>query len=78
MSESDHDVQGTTAVGGVPDAATSDGAVADSSAGSATGAVRADETASLDATLRMDDEEWLEHALGDLHSSAWTTPTVEL
>ena len=33
---------------------------------------------SHDATLRMDDEQWLEHALGDLHSSAWTTPTVEL
>ena len=32
----------------------------------------------LDETLQMSDEDWLEHALGDLHSSAWTTPTVEL
>ncbi len=32
----------------------------------------------LDATLPMNDEEWLEHALGDLHSSAWTMPSVEL
>ena len=73
MSESDHDVQ-DTAAGGVPDATTRD----DAPRRPDPGTVRADEAASLDATLRMNDEEWLEHALGDLHSSAWTTPTVEL
>ena len=36
------------------------------------------EEAALDATLLMSDREWLEHALGDLDSSAWTVPAVEL
>ena len=42
------------------------------------GAPEAETDETLDATVAMTAEEWLEHALGDLHSSAWTTPAVEL
>ena len=70
MKGSDHDVDDDAhagTAGGVPDA----------SPPGADAPVRGDDD-ELDATRLMDDEEWLEHALGDLHSSAWIVPTVEL
>ena len=80
----DHDARdGDGSAGGVPapsalppGTGTGPDAGAGAGAGSDAGADASDAT--LDATHFMDDEEWLEHALGDLHSSAWLTPTVEL